>query len=164
MSKGKSTKDISEPTKFTGNDDKWEELYKLLRSYFKLKGWLETFDHPIGPGTPDNPTPDFDFDITTKIHSKLQHLCHGGRAATHVAKAAEFDGHGAGVHLRGRCGGFTKQKLKQCEKLARDLKHANGTNMATHVGMFEALIARMPFCGKTPTEAEKIHMVYGHCV
>ena len=156
MSKGKSNKDISEPTKFNGNDDKWEEWYKLLRSYFKLKGWLPTFDHPIGPGTPDLPTPNFDFDINTKIHSKLQHLCHGGRAATYVAKAAEFDGHGAGVHLRGRYDGFTKQKLKQHEKFVRELKHANGTNMATHVDMFEALIARMPFCGKTPTDTEKI--------
>jgi hypothetical protein len=123
---GTSNKGISGPTKPTGNDDKWKEWRKLLRSYFKLKGWLLTFDHPIGPGTPDNPTPSFDFDINTKMHSKLQHLCHGGPAATHVAKAAEFDGHGAGVHLRGRHGGFTKQKLKQYEKLLRDLRQANG--------------------------------------
>jgi hypothetical protein len=129
MREGTPNKGISEPTKFTGNDDEWEEWCKLLRPYFKLKGWLPTFDHPIGPGTgtPDNPTPSFDFDINAKMHSKLQlqHLCHGGPAATHVAKAAKFDGHGAGVHLRGRHDGFTKQKLKQHEKLLRDSPHSS---------------------------------------
>ena len=43
--------------KFTGKDTQWERWYELLRSYFQAKGWLETFDHPIGPGTPDNVTP-----------------------------------------------------------------------------------------------------------
>jgi hypothetical protein len=61
MSKGKSNKDISEPTKFNGNDDKWEEWQKLLRSYFKLKGWLPTSDHPIirsrNPRPPHPPQP-----------------------------------------------------------------------------------------------------------
>jgi len=151
-----SSKDISEPPKYTGHDDNWEGWYKLLRSYFKQKGWLTTFEHPDGPGTPELPTADFDFAINTKIHSKLQHLCYGGTAATYIAKAAEFDGHGAGVHLRGRYDGFTKQKLKQYVKLIGDLKHTNGTNMATHVDTFEATISRMPFCGKTPTETEKI--------
>ena len=54
--------------KFTGKDAQWERWYELLRSYFQAKGWLETFDHPLGPGTPDNLTPGFDNSINEKIY------------------------------------------------------------------------------------------------
>ena len=61
--------------KFTGKDAHWERWYELLRSYFQAKGWLETFDHATGPGTPDNPTPDFDNSINEKIYQKIQSKC-----------------------------------------------------------------------------------------
>jgi hypothetical protein len=60
MKSSSSSKDISEPPKFSGNDGDWEGWYKLLKSYFKMKGWLEAFLHPIGPGNKDFPNPDFD--------------------------------------------------------------------------------------------------------
>ena len=59
MNSSSSTKDISEPPKFSGKDVDWESWHKLLRSYLKSKRWLTTFDHPTGPGTTDTPTPDF---------------------------------------------------------------------------------------------------------
>ena len=80
-----SSREISEPPKFSENDGDWEGWYKLLKSRFKRKGWLGTFLHPIGPGNKDFPNPDFDLKTNTKTHAKLHHLCHG-----------------AGLHLRGR--------------------------------------------------------------
>ena len=88
--------------KFNGNDSQWPKWYQLVRAYFKAKDWLSTFDHPIGPGTPDNPTEDFDHGINEKIYQKLQAKCFEGTAGTYVRMAAEFDGHGAGKFLRQR--------------------------------------------------------------
>ena len=49
-----STKvDIAMPPKFKGEDTKWESWYKQLRAYLQAKGWLSTFDHPIGGGATD---------------------------------------------------------------------------------------------------------------
>jgi hypothetical protein len=85
--------------KFSGNDSQWPKWYQLLRSYLQAKGWLETFDHDIGPGTPDNPTPEFDHRINQKIYQKIQAKCFDGTANVYVRMAAEFDGHGAGVSV-----------------------------------------------------------------
>jgi hypothetical protein len=42
--------DLNEPIKFTGQDQQWDEFYYQLRSYLAAKNWLNTFDHPHGPG------------------------------------------------------------------------------------------------------------------
>jgi hypothetical protein len=102
--------------KFTGKDAQWERWYELLRSYFQAKGWLETFDHPIGPGTPDNLTPGFDNSINEKIYQKIQSKCYEGTAGTYVRMAAEFDGHGVGTKLRTRYHGYSTQKLESYKK------------------------------------------------
>ena len=109
--------------KFTGKDAQWERWYELLRSYFQAKGWLETFDHPTGPGTPDNPTPDFDNSINEKIYQKIQSKCYKGTASTYVRMAAEFDGHGVGTRLRTRYHGYSTQKLESYKKLIKELRH-----------------------------------------
>jgi hypothetical protein len=90
----KDTSDIESPPKFSGNDDEWEAWYKQLRAYLQAKGWLSTFDHPTGPGSPG-----FDIDVNNKIYTKLQTLCAKGKAATYVDRAAAFNGHGAGQEL-----------------------------------------------------------------
>ena len=54
MENSNSKETTTDLPKFTGKDAQWERWYELLRSYFQAKGWLTTFDHHIGPGTPDN--------------------------------------------------------------------------------------------------------------
>jgi hypothetical protein len=44
--------DVTEPTKFNGLDTQWDDFYLQLRTYLEAKGWLDTFDHKTGPGTP----------------------------------------------------------------------------------------------------------------
>jgi hypothetical protein len=44
--------DVSEPPKFSGCTEDWDTWYQQFRTYLKAKGWLETFLHPTGPGTP----------------------------------------------------------------------------------------------------------------
>jgi hypothetical protein len=53
--------DLTEPAKFNVQDQNWDEFYNQLRSYLTAKNWLNTFDHPTGPGTKD-----FDSSINTK--------------------------------------------------------------------------------------------------
>ena len=50
--KDTNTSDLTEPTKFSGADHHWDEWHYQLRSYLEAKGWLQTYDHPTGPGTP----------------------------------------------------------------------------------------------------------------
>jgi hypothetical protein len=50
--KDTNTSDLTEPSKFSGADHHWDEWHYQLRSYFEAKGWLQTYDHPTGPGTP----------------------------------------------------------------------------------------------------------------
>ena len=102
-----STKvDIAIPPKFRGDDTKWESWYKQLRAYLQAKGWLKTFDHPIGAGAKD-----FDIEINSSIYNLLMNLCNNGKASTYLEGAAEFDGRGAGLAFVARYDGFSKQKL-----------------------------------------------------
>ena len=75
--------DVTDPTKFNGLDTQWEDFYLQLRTFLEAKGWLTTFDHPTGPGTPG-----FDNDVNKKIYNKLLALCRKGTAATYITKAA----------------------------------------------------------------------------
>jgi hypothetical protein len=63
--------DTTELPKFQGGDSQWPKWYQLLRAYLQARGWLPTFDHPIGPSTNDRPTHDFDTDINSLIYQKL---------------------------------------------------------------------------------------------
>jgi hypothetical protein len=60
--------DLNEPIKFTGQDQQWDEFYYQLRSYLAAKNWLNTFDHPHGPGHAG-----FDNDVNLKIYNKQAH-------------------------------------------------------------------------------------------
>ncbi len=86
--------DVTEPTKFNGLDTQWDDFYLQLRTYLEAKGWLDTFDHKTGPGTPG-----FNTEINKKIYNKLLALCRKGTAGTYVTKAASSDGWEAGKSL-----------------------------------------------------------------
>jgi hypothetical protein len=62
--------DVTEPTKFNGLHTQWDDFYLQLRTYLEAKGWLDTFDHKTGPGTPG-----FNTEINKKIYNKLLALC-----------------------------------------------------------------------------------------
>jgi len=79
--------DVTEPTKFNGLDTQWDDFYLQLRTYLEAKGWLDTFDHSTGPGTPG-----FSTEINKKIYNKLLALCRKGTAGTYVTKAAASNG------------------------------------------------------------------------
>jgi hypothetical protein len=76
--------DTTELPKFQGGDSQWPKWYQLLRAYLQARGWLTTFDHPIGPSTNGRPTPDFDTVINSLIYQKLQAKCFEGTASTYV--------------------------------------------------------------------------------
>ena len=152
-----TTKDApSEPPKFNGTDAGWEKWWKLFRAYCKGKRWLSTLEHPTGPGNANNPTRDFDVDISEKIYTKLQHLTQDGTAAIQLAKAAEFDGWGAAQALISRYSGFTQQKLRTLKDTIKKLRHTNGTSMPKHIDEFERLIMAMDACGHSPPDEEQM--------
>jgi hypothetical protein len=97
--------DVTEPTKFNGLDTQWDDFYLQLRTYLEAKGWLATFDHKTGPGTPR-----FDTEINKKIYNKLLALCPKGTADTYVTKAAASNGWEAARYLIERYEGFSKQR------------------------------------------------------
>jgi hypothetical protein len=98
----KSRDRITDLPKFQGLDTQWPKWYQLLRAYLQAKGWLTTFDHPIGPCTAIAPTQGFDMDKNREIYQKLHSKCWDGTAITYIRMAAEFDGHGAGKALKDR--------------------------------------------------------------
>ena len=72
--------DVTEPTKFNGLDTQWDDFYLQLRTYLEAKGWLDTFDHKTGPGTPGN---------NTEINKKIYRLGAGSvRGVTNNATTA----------------------------------------------------------------------------
>ena len=148
--------DTTELPKFQGSDSQWPKWYQLLRAYLQARGWLTTFDHPIGPSTNGNPTLDFDTDINSLIYQKLQAKCFEGTASIYVRMAAEFDGHGAGVHLKKRYNNSSPQQLESYILLAKGHRHTSGTSMPLHIDQFEAILGYMPDCGKIPTNTERI--------
>jgi hypothetical protein len=114
--------DIASPPKFKGNDTKWENWYNQLRAYLQAKGWLKTFDHPVGSGAID-----FNAEINSSIYNLLMNLCNDGKASAYLEGAAEFDGRGAGLALIARYDGFSKQKLAALKFCIERLRHINGT-------------------------------------
>ena len=130
--KDTNTSDLTEPSKFSGADHHWDEWHYQLRSYLEAKGWLQTYDHPTGPGTAG-----FDTDINKKLYNKLTMLCTKGTAITYLRKAAEFDGWGAGKELRLRYHGFSKQRGKTLRNTIENLRHVHGTNITKHIDLFE---------------------------
>jgi hypothetical protein len=148
--------DTTELPKFLGGDSQWPKWYQLLRAYLQARGWLTTFDHPLGPGTLHCPTKDFDTDINSLIYQKLQAKCFEGTASTYVRMAAEFDGHGAGAHLKKRYNNSSPQQLESYILLAKNHRHTSGTSMPLHIDQYEAILGYMPDCGKIPTNTERI--------
>jgi hypothetical protein len=96
--------DVTDPTKFNGLDTQWDNFYLQLRTFFEAIGWLTTFDHATGPGTPG-----FDNEINKKIYNKLLALCRKGTAGTYVTIFAASNGWEAGRYLLDRYEGFPKQ-------------------------------------------------------
>jgi hypothetical protein len=145
--------DVSEPSKFNGLDTQWDDFYLQLRTYLEAKGWLVTFEHPHGPGSPG-----FDNEINKKIYNKLLTLCRKGTAATYITKAALSNGWEAARYLLDRYEGFSKQREKSLRNLVDNLRHVNGTNISRHVDRFEKICGLMAHNNpsKPPTEEEKI--------
>jgi hypothetical protein len=145
--------DVSEPLKFSGRAEDWDTWHQQFRTYLKAKGWLDTFLHPTGPGTPG-----FNQDVNEKIYNKLTILCGRGNALTYVQSAAEFDGHGAGQQLLARYDGFSKQRNTALRKLIANLRHTSGTSITDHTDLFEKLYEQIKLTssGKPPTEEEKL--------
>jgi hypothetical protein len=105
-----------------------------LRTYLEAKGWLLTFEHPHGPGSPG-----FDNEINKKIYNKLLTLCRKGTTATYITKAALSDSWEAARYLLDRYEGFSKQREKSLRNLVDNLRHVNGTNISRHVDRFEKI-------------------------
>ena len=97
------------------------EALQQARHRSQHKGQQKLLDHAAGPGTPDNPTPDFSYDMNQAIYADLQNLCQGGTATTQILKAGNKDGRNAYRRLLSRRRGFTRSKLA-------DLKHMAATN------------------------------------
>jgi hypothetical protein len=148
-----NTSDITEPSKFSGEDHHWDEFHYQLRTYLATKGWLSTYDHPTGPGTPN-----FDLHIKVKLYNKLTMLCVKGTAITYLRKAAEFDGWVAGQQLRLRYHGFSKQRGNTLRKTVENLRHVHGTNICSHIDLFEKLCTQMAQNdpANPPSEDQKI--------
>jgi hypothetical protein len=96
--------------------------------------WLHVYDHPTGPGTHD-----FDYQINMKSYNKLTMLCTKGTVITYLRKAAEFDSWGAGQQLKLRYHGFSKQRGRTLRTTVENLRHVHGTNITTHIDLFEKL-------------------------
>ncbi len=129
----KSRDSITDLPEFQGLDTQWPKWYQLLRAYLQAKGWLTTFDHPIGPGTALAPTPGFNMDKHGEIYQKLHSKCWDGTAITYIRMAAEFDGHGAGKALKDRYNKRSPQQLESYKKLAKEHRHVSGTSMPAHI-------------------------------
>jgi hypothetical protein len=136
--KDTNTSDLTEPSEISGADHHWDEWHYQLTSYLEAKGWLQTYDHPTGPGTPG-----FDTETNKKLYNKLTMLCAKGTAITYLRKAAEFDGWGAGKQLKPRYHGFSKQMGKTVRNTVENLRHVHGTNITKHIDLFEKLITQM---------------------
>ncbi len=145
--------DVTEPTKFNGLDTQWDDFYLQLRTYLEAKGWLTTFDHATGPGTPG-----FDTKINKKIYNKLLTLCRKGTADTYVTKAAASNGWEAGQYLLDRYEGFSKQRAHSLKNLIENIRHIHGTNMTRHIDKFERICGTMAHNKplKPPTDEEKV--------
>jgi hypothetical protein len=48
----RTASDVSEAPKFSDRPEDWNTWNQQFRTYLKAKGWLDTFLHPTGPGTP----------------------------------------------------------------------------------------------------------------
>ena len=85
-------------------------------------------------------------------------LCHKGTAITYVRMAAEFDGWGAGRKLLQRYHGFSKQRQRTLRHTIETLRHVHGTNICTHIDLFEKLCTQMAHNdpNNPPTDEEKI--------
>ncbi len=85
-------------------------------------------------------------------------LCTKGTAITYLRKAAEFDGWGAGQQLRLRYHGFSKQRGKTLKTTIENIRHVHGTNITTHIDLFEKLITQISYNDPLhpPSEEQKI--------
>ncbi len=121
-------------------DTQWPKWHQLLRAYLQAKGWLTTFDHPIGPGTALNPTPGFDTDINEEIYKKLHSKCWDGTAITYIRMAAEFDGHGAGKALKEKlqktCQGTQRKSTVQARDVYARAYRSIRNNPKLHARMW----------------------------
>jgi hypothetical protein len=150
--------DVSDPSKFNGQDSHWDDWYLQWRTFLGAKGWLSTFEHATGPGTVG-----FDNEINKKIYNKLLSLCQKGTASTYVTKAANFNGWEAAKYLLERYEGFSKQRQRSLRQLVENLRHIHGTNMSKHVDKFERICGQMAHNNPTkpPTEEQKIGWFLG---
>ncbi len=87
-------------------------------------------------------------------------LCTKGTAITYLRKAAEFDGWGAGQQLRLRYHGFSKQRGKTLKTTIENIRHVHGTNITTHIDLFEKLITQISYNDPLhpPSEEQKIDL------
>ena len=145
--------DVTDPTKFNGLDTQWDDFYLQWRTFLEAKGWLTTFDHPTGPGTPG-----FNTEINKKIYNKLLALCRKGTAGTYVTKAAASNGWEAGRYLLDRYEGFSKQRATSLKNLVETIRHIHGTNMTRHIDKFERICGMMAHNSPTkpPSDEDKV--------
>jgi hypothetical protein len=144
---------FNQPSSTVQTPINWDDWFLQLRTYFEAKGWLETFEHPTGPGTVG-----FDLEINKKIYNKLLALCRKGTVATYVTKAANFNEWEAARWLIDRYEGFSKQRQRSLRQLIEQLRHVHGTNMSRHVDHFERMCGLMTHNNPTkpPTDEKKI--------
>ena len=93
----------------------WHSWKTSLLAYLRVQGWLPTAEHPVGPGTPEAPTPNFDAEINAKIFYVLNETCHN-TAAHQTITRKDVPAHSGWYALRAlytRFDSFTDMEKKQ---------------------------------------------------
>ncbi len=155
----KNCDSVTELPRFQGMDTQWPKWHQLLRAYLQAKGWLTTFDHPIGIGTALNPTPRFGTDINEEIYQKLHSKCWDGTASP----TSEWLPNSMAMvlgRLKERYNKQSPQQLESYKKLAKSHRHISGTSIPIHIDQFEAILSYMPECGYIPTASDRFELQF----
>ena len=96
--------------------------------------------HPLGPGTPTNPTIGFNFHYNELVYQKLESATRRGPALIQVDKGAKNDGWYAWRNLLNRYDYFTPKDIDATLKKLEALQHSHNTKIALGLYKFDFLV------------------------